>query len=217
MTSNLRFQPWCGRYYGTSQSIFSRPTFILGGSTYSPGAETTIEEDSAVTSDLLDYYFDGKGGQWKATYTRFINAVYGADTDIKKREAYFDSIIFNNYLQEYAGARPSDATKFNYGAERHFRAFLEVVDLHKPEVIISWGDLVWNALPNDWGFGPARKEQPLDINGKLFHCCMTYPYAGKEILLVGVSHPSSGFSREYNHEIFRRLGLLRFSENDKVS
>lgn len=209
MASQLRFQPWVGPNYNTAQSIFARPTFVLGGSSYSDGPETTPEEDAELTSNLIGYYFDGRKGQWKATYTRFINAIYGAESDTEMRRAYFDSVLFNNYLQEYAGGRPTDAAKFDYGAERHFLAFLEVIEQYRPEVIISWGNLVWNALPNDFGFGSARKEPPLDIMGTPFHGCMTYPYAGKEILLVGVTHPSSGFERAFHHQLFRRLCLLR--------
>ena len=209
MESHIRFNPWRGRYYNTPRSIFSRPTFILGGSTYGDGAETTTDEDAERTSELLDYYFDGSGGRWKATYTRFINAVYGAETDRSEREAYFDSILFNNYLQEYAGACPTDAPNFNYKGERHRLAFYETLHIHAPEVVISWGNLVWEGLPNDWGYGPARFEAPISVLGIPFHGCMTYPFAGREILLVGVNHPSTAFSRDFHHELFSLLGLLR--------
>ena len=213
MQSYLRFKPWRGCNYGTQQSIFARPTFILGGSAYSDGPETTPEEDAEATQYLRDFYFDDKGGRWKATYTRFINAVYGDDTDKSEREAYFDSIVFNNYLQEYAGTRPTDAPKYDYVADRHFSAFLEVLNEHKPEVVISWGNLVWEALPNNWGFGAAKKGPPLEVLGQTFVSYQTYPYAGRDILLVGVNHPSTSFSRDFHNELFRRLRLLRTNDH----
>lgn len=207
--SSIRFKPCRGRNFGTPQSIFSRPTLILGGSAYSDGPEATPEEDADATQDLLSCYFDDKiRGRWKATYTRFINAVYGDDTNGSEREAYFDSIIFYNYLQEYAGSRPGDAPKFDYAADQHFSAFLEVLNEHKPDVIIAWGNLVWNALPDDWGFGSANKEPQFQVLGRTFVKYQTYPYAGRDILLVGVKHPSTSFSRDFHHELFLRLNLL---------
>ena len=205
--SNLRFKPWRGRDYGTPQSIFSRPTFILGGSTYGDGSQTTYEEDEVWTSELLNYYFDGTGGKWKATYTRFINSVYGAETDIAEREAYFDSVLFNNFLQDYAGACATDAPKFDYKETRHLLAFYETLHEYKPEVVVAWGNLVWEALPYDWGYGPAR-EEPIDISGKPYRSCLIYPFEGREILLVGVKHPSTSFSRDFHYELFNRLNLL---------
>lgn len=209
MTSYLRFQPYVGRHYGKPQSIFTRPTLILGGSAYCDGPATTAEEDAEAINDLVNWYSDGAPGRWKGTYTRFINALYGKETDMEEREAYFSSIIFNNYLQEYAGARPSDAPKSNYRKKMHYDAFIETLNKYRPEAVISWGNLVWDALPDDWGFGPAQKGAPIKVCGQSFASYQTYPYNGRKILLVGVRHPSTSFSRDFHHELFKKLGLLR--------
>ncbi len=208
MSTNSRFKPWCGKNYATSKSIFTRPTFVLGASTYSGGPEGTAEEDAEWTNELREYYFDGSPGRWKATYTRFINAVYGSGSNKQMREAYFDSIVFNNYLQDFAGGSPVDAPKSDYTVERHFLAFLETIEKHRPEVVICWGSHVWNALPNNWGYGPAIKGRPLSIHGIIFDRYLIYPFADSEILLVGIRHPSTSFRRDYVHEIFKRLKLI---------
>ncbi|EIQ01763.1 hypothetical protein OpiT1DRAFT_00338 [Opitutaceae bacterium TAV1] len=204
MTSRIRPRPWCGQNYGTPKSIFTRPTFVLGGSAYS-NDPTPIAD---TTNGLVKDYLYGNGGQWKATYTRFINTVYGDSANQEMREMFFDSIVFNNYLQDFAGTRPTDAPKYDYSAERHFSAFIKILEQHKPEVIICWGDLAWKALRDDWGYGLGVQGRPLSIQGAFFHEYYRFPFAGKEILLVHVKHPSSSLQRDHYHKIFKRLKLI---------
>ncbi len=209
MKTILRFNPWCGSHFGSPKSIFARRTFILAGSTYADDSESTAEEDADWTNQLVDYYFDGEPGPWKKTYTTFINSIYGDDSTIEMRRAFFDSVLFNNFLQDYAGTKPSHAAASNYHADHHFDAFLETIKKHKPDVIISWGSLVWDALRADWGYGPGKPGDPIIIQGVEFDDYWTFPFEGREILLVRARHPSSGYSRDFHNTLFKRLGLLK--------
>jgi hypothetical protein len=214
MKTKLRFAPWRGINYGTPKSIFSRPTFILAGSTYADGSESTEEEDADWTNQLVDYYFDGGPGRWKKTYTTFINSVYGDDSSTEMRHEFFDSILFNNFLQDYAGTLPGHAAGCDYHADHHFEAFLETIRKHKPEVVISWGSLVWDALRNDWGYGLGKSGKPIVIQGQQFDDYWTFPFEKREILVVRAKHPSTGYSRDFHHALFKRLRLLNIKNED---
>lgn len=208
MDSNITFKPWIGKNYGEDTSIFNKRTLILGGSHYLE--DTTPNEDiSEFTNEIIDLYFNpSEKGKWKKTFSTFINSIFNKNADPQERRAFFDSIIFYNYLQEGAGDSPYNAGKSNYGADRHFNAFKEILNAHKPETIIAWGDLVWNALPNDWGFGEADKGKGILISGKEFLTYYNYPYQDTKILLIGTHHPSIGYSRDYHHQIFRELNVI---------
>lgn len=212
--SSIRILPWVGENYQSGGGVFRQRTLILGGSQYSEGHENFHtdegrEEWKDFTREVVDYYFDDRiSGRWKATYTTFINSVFGGHSSVEQRGRFFDSIIFYNYLQEIAGASASEAGNYDYAAPQHFEAFLEVLAEYQPDVVISWGTKVWDALPYQWGDSPAMIEEPIVIDGKDGGSAYSYPFQGRVIRLVGVHHPSIGYGVEFHHKLFRELGLL---------
>lgn len=212
--THVKILPWVGENYQTGGSVFRQRTLILGGSQYSPGHETFHTDEGQAewegfTQDVVNYYFDDNiKGHWKSTYTGFINSVFGGQSDDEQRGRFFDSIIFYNYLQEIAGASASEAGNYDYKAPQHFAAFQEILSLHQPEVVISWGAKVWNALPNNWDHGPAVIGDPIMIGGKSAGSVYTYPFQDARIRLVGVHHPSIGYEVGFHHDLFKQLDLL---------
>lgn len=218
MTTNqfqhVRILPWVGEKYRESANVFRQRTLILGGSQYSEGYESFHTEEGraewqSFTNDVVHYYQDASiSGRWKGTYTGFINSIFGDQSDEEQRVRFFDSVVFYNYLQEIAGASANEAGNFDYGAQQHFQAFQEILAEFQPEVVISWGAKVWDALPNDWGYGPALVGDPVIIDGKKAGSVYTYPFQNKTIRLIGVRHPSIGYSPGFHHELFKHHNLL---------
>lgn len=207
MKSEVVFAPRVGNVYGATGSVFKKRTVILGGSHYG-GNGAPLDKLRDFTQEVVEDYLARCGENWCKTYTTFINSVYGRGATQHEREQFFESVVFYTFLQDTAGAGPYDADKSNYSAEQHFAAFREILDKHKPEVVISWGGRVWDALPNNWGYGEAVKGEPITIGGTSFGRYFDYPYRDWRIVLVGVDHPSIGYARDFHHEIFQRLGLV---------
>lgn len=213
-SSSIRIHPWVGDQYGNASGIFRQRTLILGGSHYSDEYESfqTPEgqkEWADFTSEIVEYYLDDNiQGRWKGTYSKFINSIYGDFADDDQRRNLFESIIFYNYLQEIAGGGPSDAYRYDYTEDRHFHAFIEVLTQHRPDVVISWGAKVWDALPNDWGYGPAVVTKGIELEAGKSSDIYDYPFGDSTIRLVGVRHPSSAFDRDFHHSLFKRLNLI---------
>lgn len=203
MKSNIIFQPHVGGLYQKGGGVFKKRTLILGGSLY--GVDETRSD---ATQELVDFYLTRCGESWCKTYTSFINSVFGRDANQEERERFFQSIVFYTYLQAPAGAGPHDAGKSDYSDNRHFAAFCEVLDAHQPEVVIAWGDLVWDALPDDWNYGNADRGEPMVIAGESFSFHYNYPYRDGRILLIGAHHPSIGYSRDFHHALFKQLGVV---------
>lgn len=212
--SAVRILPWVGENHESGGGVFRQRTLILGGSQYSPDSEDFHTEDGRIrwqefTREVVDYYFDPNDtGKWKKTYTSFINSIFGSQSNDEQRGRFFDAIIFYNYLQEIAGASASEAANYDYSAPQHFAAFLEILNEYQLDVVISWGAKVWNALPNDWHYGSAVIGEPVLIDGRNAGSVFSYPFQGRTIRLIGVHHPSIGYSPDFHHKLFKHHDLL---------
>jgi hypothetical protein len=88
---------------------------------------------------------------WKKTYSTFINSVFGHQTSMVERSAFFDSVVFANFLQVAAGDNPYSKVNGDYNHPAHLNVFYACLERILPDVVVSWGGDVWEALPNDWG------------------------------------------------------------------
>jgi len=188
--------------------MFHKRTFILGGSHYLDNPSIDDDLGDFTNEVVHDYLNEDCDGHWKKTFSTFINSIIGGKSTQENRVTFFDSVIFYNFLQEVAGENPQSAANYDYKAKHHFDAFRELLDKHKPEVVICWGSKVWEALPNDWGFGEAIKGDGLTINDELFFSYYDYPYGDQRIRLIGVHHPSVGYDVDYHHQIFKALNVV---------
>lgn len=208
-SNGVVFEPWIGQNYGESTSLFSKKVLILGGSHYGESGEEYPEFTQHI---VRDKYLDEEcRDEWKSTYTKFLNTVLNNDVSIEERRDFFESVVFFNYLQEFAGDDAYQAKNYDYHAPEHFEAFKAVVDSVKPDIVIAWGDILWNALPNDWGYGEANQKPGILLGNEALERCFVYPFAeGKFITLLGIMHPSSPkFERELNHSKIEALGVAK--------
>lgn len=215
MTQHIFFEPWIGKNYGTNLSIYNKKILILGDSHYCEscddcGNSKAHPECVNFTQKVVcDYLDPNHKGAWKKTYSTFINCMFNKSTSIEERNDFFSSVAFYNYLQVAAGEDAYSAGKYDYNSESHLKAFYEVIDKVNPEIIICWGDRVWDVLPNNWGnYGNAKEGAGINVNGDVFKKYLTYPYKdGGRIMLIGVQHPCMGFASDYHNHIFSELVL----------
>lgn len=221
MSDLVFFDPHVGAKYDKAEALFTKKLLILGDSHYckSECADRTTCGDrgkhsdcTQFTQEVVEMYLDptccGNEFRWKKTFTTFVHSMLKKDTTLEEQKAFFDSVVFYNYLQVAAGASPDAAGMSDHSDKRYQTAFYEVIDQHRPEVVVCWGQRLWNTLPNDFGYGEAVKGAGLKIGDSMFWNYYDYPYRDGRLLLIGVHHPSAGFAGAFHHEVFKQLGCV---------
>jgi hypothetical protein len=210
------FEPHVGSHYAGPKSLFDKRVLVLGDSHYCGKSASCVGcGDSLLHPECRDFtvervseYLDENfSAEWKKTYSTFINSVFGHRTSMEERSAFFDSVVFANYLQVAAGGNPYSKVNGDYDAPAHLNAFYACLERVLPEIVVCWGGDVWDALPNDWGYGEALKA-PVEIEGDSFASCYIYPYRDSRITLLGANHPCRGFPSDRHHQVFKAVGMI---------
>ena len=216
--SDIRFKPWVGdRYgcgivgydangkiiYGTENHIGKR-VLVLGESHYcaNPEAEATPFLTINIIADLLNP--DSEWEPYKNTYTKFAKSFVGCigDLDSETKAKAWHHVVFYNYVQvAMSGTRVAPtASDFQSSAT----AFFEVLERYTPDIVIAWGQRLYNNLPQ------GGKQLPdLTISSGRFAGNATelwsYQVAGKSIAVMPITHPSAAYSTECINAFFRQL------------
>ena len=216
MNTNIFFEPWIGKLYGKENSLFKKKIMVLGASSYCgtctdcgdrqkyPGCTNFLSR--VVVADYLGHTKNPdkkKKTSWKKTYSSFINSMLGKSSSKNDRERFFDSVVFYNYLQVSAGDNASSAHLYPHGDSRYYAAFLEVLEKCSPDVVICWGDRVWENCKNK--ASGKIDETGVPFGGTTFKNFFRLPYDGGSALFIGVKHPCSGFGRNIHHQLFKDL------------
>ena len=82
-------------------------------------------------------------------------------------------------------------------AAANLEALKATISERRPDVVVTWGDRVWNAIPWDLGYGKAEK-----VTDDIFR----YPFDGRSFFLVGLHHPSIGYPSEESHRLLASVG-----------
>ncbi len=184
------FKPWIGKNYFLGSN--EKKILVLGESHYcGEGCPTCGElfetKCHGFTNNVMKKYLDyklGKGNveDWMKTFTRFVNIFYGDQVDVEKILSFWDSVIFYNYVQiamEDARISPSE-NNFNNSET----AFKEILEEYEPDLIIVWGDRLWEKLPAGGYWGTEIVDGK---SGKLYY----YKTSKKNIPAFCIYHPSS--------------------------
>lgn len=198
------FTPWIGRLYGSRDSILHKRVMVVGASHYCGngcrdcGDAKAHPECAVFTQDVVrDYLSDNYSGDWKKTFTTFINSAFGRATSAEERARFMDSIVFMNFLQRAEGRDADEKHDEYFTAPANIEAFKATIDQCRPDVVVTWGSRVWNAIPWDLGFGKAEK-----VADDTFR----YPFEDRFFLLVGLHHPSIGYPSDASHSLLARAG-----------
>lgn len=198
------FTPWIGQLYGKQDSALPKRVMVVGASHYCGnschdcGNALTHPECSSFTQDVINDYLSAEStGDWKKTFTTFINSAFGRVASADERARFLDSIVFVNFLQKAEGRTAAE----KHGEYFHEPANVEAlkITIHecRPDVIVTWGSRVWEAIPLDLGFGKA--EMVADA-------ILRYPFEDGSFLLLGLHHPSIGFPSDTSHELLAHVG-----------
>lgn len=204
--SKINFQPWVGGTY-ESGGIIKQKILVLGDSHYcakEEGCRGVLPEECPMhcpkfTIDVILQYlnaYDGRGSQ--QTYLCFERAVMGKELSDEEKKAFWNSIVFYNYVQTTCLNDPRQAPK-----AEHYRssedAFKELLETFQPAKIIVWGKRLYNALP-DWGGYAGEVKISNGDTTDVWH----YNINGRDIPAMVVYHPScpQGKKWEYWHEFY---------------
>ena len=216
--SNIRFNPWVGdKYswgiigydtngkviYGTASQL-GKKILVLGESHYcaNPETEATPFLTINIIADLLNP--DSEWEAYKNTYTKFIKSLIGGIADLEQndKENAWKHVVFYNYVQTpMSGARVAPTAEDFKNSEK---AFFEVLQTYKPDVVIVWGNRLYNDLPKG-----GKQLDDLTISTGRFSGNSTemwsYNVCGKDITVMPITHPSAAYSTGLSNSFFREL------------
>ena len=189
---NIIFKPWVGdNYRSTSKKIF-----ILGESHY---GESSIEDNPDFTSGIVESFLGFKAGKhdhehWMNTFTRFTNVVHDQTLEVGAITSFWQSIVFYNYIQKaIEGPRVSPSEQ---DFENSLKALVEIITEYQPNLIIIWGQRLWESLPNElFKYDKESNSYFLEIQDN-------------RIDVLWIYHPSS---RYFNYGYWKELGFNLFT------
>lgn len=185
----IRFLPFVGHDY-TSGGIFSKRIMALGDSHYCERASDAVE---TITKDIIEYYLDpaSESEGWMQTYRKFERSLVNRETTYGESSKIWNSLLFYNFLQvPLSGPRVA-------GTAEEYRdaagAFFEVIDRHRPEVIIVWGKRLWEKMPTErWTSNKDVVYDGYSIENGYYTLA-----DGSKALTFYVYHPSAGYSWDW--------------------
>lgn len=200
------FHPWVGEKY--KLGFDNKKILVLGESHICGGCkdqcgDLDINDEGCrkMTTVAVQHFLNYKKGEddfanWMNTYTRFSNIVHNKQLSGTEMVDFWDSIAFYNYVQ-FATDEARVSPSLQEFAESE-KAFFEVLDILQPDLVIAWGDRLWNHMPSS---GSYKESVNSKVNwGKGLYY---YKFADREIPIMTIYHPSSSsFNYEW-HEIIQ--------------
>lgn len=188
MKNKVKFLPWIGTHY--AKGVNGKRVMALGESHYCNHPNEAVPElTNSVILDLLNPNSEHEA--YKNTYTKFERALAMKVLDAREKAVLWNSIAFYNYVQVPMSAARTSPTKDDFTDATE--AFFSVLNQHLPDILIVWGQRLYNNLPK-------RGHQGQDLilpDGKIIETWI-YPLSnGHSVYILPINHPSSGFSWEY--------------------
>lgn len=220
----VKFLPWIGDkyedgiYYDETGKLCygngkGKKVLVLGESFYwgeedddDDGNGNNSSDASSFVANLIDQVISGNPEFNIRTFKRFENAMaYGnmnhgnmnheKKWDLSDRAEFWNHLIFYDYVQEpLTYPRFSPTPKQFEEAEK---PFWTVIDVYKPDIIISWGMRLYNNLPPKGEIGEYIK-----YNGNSFE---TWIY-NDHIRVIPIIHPAAPmFSTEMWYNVIKQM------------
>lgn len=189
--NSVKLLPWLGTDY--LRGIDGKRVMGLGESHYSADGRWSAEMTREVIRDLFDP--QGEFEPYKNTYTKFERAVAGRELDWEGKRRFWNSLMFYNYVQEVmSGPRVAPTAQQFRDSEA---AFFEVLNEYRPQLVIVWGQRLYNNLPQQ-----GRQLPDLIVPGADSHELWEYRLEnGDPVIVLKITHPSAAFSPDYWHKV----------------
>ncbi|HZL11861.1 MAG TPA: hypothetical protein VFC65_17905 [Prolixibacteraceae bacterium] len=204
---NVFFKPWVGENYSTT-GISGKKILLLGESHICGGCndcgnlDYTDTDCREFTTNTINTFLKYKSGEhehkgWMNTYTKVGNILYNKGLSSGETAAFWDSIIFYNYVQ-YSTDK-ARVSPVNEEFEKSSAAFFEILEAYKPDLIFVWGERLWDQLPFSEDFGEDIIIE--NSNGGKFYY---YTIDEKKIPIYMVNHPSSSAFNYSRHKFMQK-------------
>ncbi len=196
------FEPWIGKNY-YSGGMFGKRIMVLGESHYCEsgcpncGVGNRCKDfTTKVIKNYLDPNAEHEG--WMNTYKKFERSLVNRQTTQKESVRIWNSILFYNFLQVAMGGPRQAGTAKQYRDSA--RAFFSVLDKYEPELMIVWGDQLWQHLPWErWTEGETLKVDRQEINNGYYSLSN-----GRLVRVICVCHPSAGYSWDFWYKVISK-------------
>ena len=208
---NLFFEPYVGKNFGTS--LLGKRVLVVGASHYCTYFHQEIgcgercgHYDAGscrdFTNDVMECYFNRANGDegWMHTYSKFFNTFFECMPTDEVRRGLIETIAFMNYLQGVEGHDANEKNTTLFVDKRNFNALLDVIDDLEVEVIITWGNRVWDAFwSHQSEFETFKSNNGTDVkfdtlklsDGTDARDVFAITVKGRRVIVVGLYHPSS--------------------------
>lgn len=176
----VRYWPWKGDLYGSSDSMFGPKILIVGESHYR--YEGCIDDPG-----LTRRVFDGRAVAGKRfPFDENIAAAFiGDNPDASQLSQFWRSVAFYNYVRHLMPNSLTKPTREMLGEPEAFDAFGEVLAALTPKLVVMFAQKAYNYLPQFDRVDAAAKEYIKRDAGHF----TTSGYG--EALVLGVPHPSA--------------------------
>ncbi len=193
----IHFLPYVGANYSTG-GIFGKRIMILGDSHY---CENVSDAVPTLTRDVIEYYLDpaSENEGWMQTFRKFERSLVNKGTTNAESQMIWNSLLFYNFLQVPLSGPRVAGTDAEY--KDASRAFFEVIDQYRPEVIIVWGKRLWDKMP----FERWTPSTNISAEGYTIESGYYDLDDGSRARTIYVYHPSVGYSWDKWYKIISTL------------
>ncbi len=207
--NNIIFEPWVGKNYATT-GYQGKKILVLGESHYcinelaKGGRCYPICKKEQMNNACFSFtqvvvrkaVYGYQGDPELRCFVTFERAVAGKELSQQEREAFWEKVVFYNYVQYALPAPGISPNKEHLGKSQ--KLFLELLEKYMPDYIIVWGARLYNRLPECGGH--ALK---LDVSNEYTADVWVYPINGKNIPALKIYHPSMPRGKNWHfwHEV----------------
>ena len=197
-TKHAYLKPWIGENYNLG--INGHKVLVLGASHYASAEEWN---ENFTINVIKDCYLNQEDpfDSWKRTYTKFERALAGYEISADERPNLWNKFMFWNFIQEPMNG-PNKSVPSDDAIYTGQKAFLEIIEIYKPDRVIVWGDTLYGWLP-DKGQQGDRIELPNAWKDGKIYDTETWEYTLGDDSICKVmplaDHPARGFAWEYYH------------------
>ena len=210
---NVFFKPWIGESYYSS-GIEGKKLLILGESHICGGCNecgdlnNTEYQCREFTTNTIKTFLGYKSGDiehayWMNTFTKFGNILSNKNLNTEETNTFWNSVIFYNFVQ-FSTQKARKSPLYEEFVKSH-PSFFEILDEYKPDLIIVWGQRLWDLMPSNGEY--SEKEISVDsaTRGRLYY----YSIDSKKIPAYMINHPSSSkFDYSWTHFMNKAIEVI---------
>lgn len=197
-------KPWIGKDYGSPDNMLGGWRLMLLGESHYSKDHQVGDEIPEMTRDVVAWHIRtaAKGG------FRFFNRIEklvcrSLKTGPASSAAFWDSVIFSNYIPVLAASRPREKLDGALWSKRAADEFRDIVNTQKVDAVLACGTTVYRNKPHDQIIPDAYQV------GDRLHTVHIIERNDGQLAVAGhIRHPTGSFGWSYDRS-FPVLDVLR--------